>query len=119
MSGSAVALTIAAVGFLGFAGFMLARLPFVWRGGTMESLPWRSFPAPAVDHRTFPVATAFIGSDALLVIGAALVALTHARVIGMLIGLVAVPLTAISLVLFFSVASPSVPGFLIPPSQRP
>lgn len=60
----------AVLALVGFAGLQLARLPRVWRGERLLTLPWPNFHGPEVNHRSFPVFTGFI---TLLSGGAALV----------------------------------------------
>ncbi len=38
----------------GFAGRQVGRLPKVWRGETLLTLPWPNYHGPEVNHRSFP-----------------------------------------------------------------
>jgi hypothetical protein len=48
------------LGLAGFAAVVVVRLPKVWRGETLPSLPWASVRGPEVNHRSFAAFTGFI-----------------------------------------------------------
>jgi hypothetical protein len=110
----AVALGAALVGF---AVLQVARLPKVWRGENLLTLPWPNSRGPEVNHRSSPAFTGFIG---LLCIGMLLAvpaavwaveALAVAAGLCILLSLVFVPL-------WILVNAINRPRFLVPPSRR-
>ena len=106
------------VGFAGFAGLQLARLPRVWRGGTVSSLPWLNTHGPEVNHRSFPVFVGFAVSlvvGALLLFVATLVDVNALGVIGVICAMVGVVVFVPLWILINAINRPRV---LVPPSRR-
>ena len=76
-----------ALGFAGFAGLQLVRLPRVWRGETVIPLPRSNLYLPEVNHRSFPVfvgSIVFVAAGAMLVFVAVLVDARALAVIGLI-----------------------------------
>jgi hypothetical protein len=110
-----------AAGILGLAGFAahtVVRLPKVWRGETLRSLPYSNYLAPEVNHRSFPVFTGFIaalGGGALLVWIGMLVDSRDVTGVG---GLAMVVGTIVFVPLWILVNAVNRPRFLVPPARR-
>jgi hypothetical protein len=107
-----------ALGFAGFAGLQLARLPRVWRGGTVSSLPWPNSRGPEVNHRSFPVFVGFavsMAGGAVMLLVATLVDARALGVIGVLCAMVGVGVFVPLWILINAVNRPRV---LVPPSRR-
>jgi hypothetical protein len=109
---------LAGVGACAFAGLQASRLPRVWRGGAVPSLPWTNMLGPQVNHRSYPLWTAFavsvIGGMGLLLGGAA----ADLRIVGQ-VGVVLMLAGAVFVVpLWIAVNAVNRPAGLVPPSRR-
>jgi hypothetical protein len=109
---------LGALGLASFAAFAVVRLPKVWRGETLASLPWASVRGPEVNHRSFPAFTGFIvgiGAGAVLVwIGM----LTDSRGLSTAGGLAIVLGVVVFVPLWIVVNAVNRPRFLVPPTRR-
>jgi hypothetical protein len=106
------------LGLVGFAAHTVHRLPKVWRGETLLSLPYRNFFAPEVNHRSFPAFTGFIaalGGGALLVSIGMLTGITDLTGVG---GLAMVVGVLVFVPLWILVNAVNRPRFLVPPARR-
>lgn len=106
------------LGFVGFAGLQLARLPAVWRGGTVSSMPWPNSRGPEVNHRSFPVFVGFavsLAGGALLLFVSFLVAVPALGVIGLICAMIGV---AVFVPLWILINAINRPRVLVPPSRR-
>ena len=106
------------LGLAGFAALQVVRLPKVWRGETLLTLPWANYHGPEVNHRSFPAFTGFIaalGGGALLVwIGM----LTDNRILANTGGLAMVLGVIVFVPLWILVNAVNRPRFLVPPARR-
>ena len=102
----------------GFAALQVLRLPRVWRGETLLTLPWPNFHGPEVNHRSFPAFTGFIatlGGGAVLVwIGM----LTGSRGPSIVGGLAIVIGVIVFVPVWILVNAVNRPRFLVPPARR-
>ena len=108
----------AVVALVGFAGLQLARLPKVWRGERLLTLPWPNFHGPEVNHRSFPVFTGFI---TLLGGGSALVWISViADWAGVVVpgGLAIVFAVFVFVPLWILINAVNRPRLLVPPARR-
>ena len=105
-------------GLVGFAGLQVWRLPRVWRGDTLLTLPWPNSRGPEVNHRSFPAFTGFL---VLLCVGMVLAVPAGLWDVQAL-GVIAVLCLFLSLLVFVPlwilVNATSRPRFLVPPSRR-
>ena len=102
----------------GFAALTVVRLPKVWRGETLLSLPYSNYRAPEVNHRSFPVFTGFIaalgGGALLLWIGV----LTGGRGLTITGGMTIFVGVIVFAPLWILVNAVNRPRFLVPPTRR-
>jgi hypothetical protein len=106
------------LGLAGFAALQVVRLPKVWRGETLLTLPWPNYHGPEVNHRSFPAFTAFIaalGGGALLVL---IGGMTDNRGFTIAGGLAMVVGTLVFVPLWILVNAVNRPRFLVPPTRR-
>jgi hypothetical protein len=106
------------IGIAAFAGLQLVRLPGVWRGRTVRSLPWSNMHGPGVNHRSFPVFVGFavsVAAGALLLFVSILVDAPAMGAIGALCALVGV---GVFVPLWILVNAINRPQTLVPPARR-
>jgi hypothetical protein len=106
------------VGFAGFAGLQLARLPRVWRGGTVSSLPWLNSHGPEVNHRSFPVFVGFVVSLAACALVLFVSALVDAQAMGVIGVICAMVGVGVFVPLWILINAVNRPRVLVPPSRR-
>ncbi len=107
-----------ALSMVGSAALQLFRLPPVWRGERVSSLPWPNMHGPEVNHRSFP---AFCGFSTCLGIFAAVfpisIVVDHDG-----LAAIAVAVAVLGFVVFVPpwilVNAINRPRFLVPPSRR-
>jgi hypothetical protein len=107
-----------ALGFAGFAGLQLVRLPRVWRGETGIPLPRSNLYLPEVNHRSFPVfvgSIVFVAAGAMLVFVAVLVDARALAVIGLICATIGVGVFA---PLWILINATNRPRILVAPSRR-
>lgn len=106
------------LGLAGFAGLQVTRLPRVWRGKTVHSLPWPNARGPEVNHRSFPVFVGFVvfvAGGALLLLVSALTGAQAVGVVGVLFGMVSF---IILVPLWILINAINRPRILVPPARR-
>lgn len=109
------ALTLALVGF---AGLQVARLPRVWRGESVHSLPWPNSRGPEVNHRSFPVFVGFVvlvAGGVLLLFVSAVIGAQAMGVVGVLAGFVGI---GVFVPLWILINAINRPQMLVPPARR-
>jgi hypothetical protein len=106
------------LGLVGFAGLQVARLPRVWRGGTVHSLPWPNTLGPQINHRSFPVFVGFVvflAGGALLLFVSAAIGAQAMGVVGVFSGIVSI---CVFVPLWILINAINRPRFMVPPARR-
>ena len=102
---------------VGYAGLQITRLPRVWRGDSLDTLPWSNNAGPEVNHRSFPAFTLFLvlfTAGVLLAAPASVWDVHGLGVTAVLCLFMSVP----ALVLWILVNATNRPRFLVPPARR-
>ena len=113
-----VVLGLAIVAGVGWAGLLCRRLPEVWRGGSLRSLPWNNLYGPEVNHRSFPAFVLFLVSLTSGITFAFLGTwLENRALVGTAFVLLVVAIPVL-IPLWIIVNAVNRPRFLVPPSRR-